>query len=121
MLWKKSQKSNATTKPSKSLDQIRVPQSLVRRNRFDYILDEVYIDMFYTKQTYFALRTISLLDGNILIFKSLPISDKTARYVPSQETAIDHTISLFGARRSHKLMYKVSDKGFVEAVYRRQT
>lgn len=98
-----------------------VPVPVERKERWSQILDEVYIDMFHTTDTFFALRTISLLGGNILIMKTLPKADKTARYVPSQEKAIDHTIRLFGARRTHKLMYNIVDeKGFVEAVYRRQ-
>ena len=74
--------------------------------------------MFHTSKIFFALRTISLLDGEILIFKALPISDKTARYVPSQETAINHTIALIGVEGSHVRMYEIHNKGLIEAVYR---
>jgi len=121
MFWTQSiQKSKPSTKTSKPLEESTILQSVKREIPFPHILDEVYIDMFYTTDTFFALRTISLLSGDILVFKSLPISDKTARYVPSQEKAIAHTLSLFSANRTHKQMYLTDDKGFVEAVYRRQ-
>lgn len=77
--------------------------------------------MFHTSELAFGLRTISLLGGDILILKALPISDKTARYVLSQERAIAHTIDLFGATFTHTKMYSITlDTGFVEAVYRRK-
>lgn len=93
-------------------------QPVIRENAFPEILDEVYINMFHTSKIFFALRTISLLDGEIFIFKALPISDKTARYVLSQEKAIDHTIGLFGIEDSHVKMYEIQHKGLIEAVYR---
>ncbi len=75
--------------------------------------------MFHTSKLAFGLRTISLLGGEIIILKAVPISDKTARYVRSQERAIIQTISRFGVIYSHTLMYKIIDqKGLIEAVYR---
>lgn len=75
---------------------------------------------YYTKTQSFGLRTISLLDEEILILKALSKSDKNAKYVPSQEKAVDHTIALFGLNHSHKKMYSLHDRsGLIEAVYRR--
>jgi hypothetical protein len=77
--------------------------------------------MYHTADIFFALRTISLLGGEIIILKALPISDKDAHYVPSQETAVDHTIFEFGIRYSHVKMYAIKDQlGLIEAVYRRR-
>lgn len=77
--------------------------------------------MFHTSEYAFGLRTISLLGGEILILKAIPISDKTARYVKSQEMAVDHTLDQFGVYYTHKKMYSIkTHTGFIEAVYRRK-
>jgi len=85
--------------------------------------------MFVTSKVAFGLRTISLLGGDILILKAMPISDKSARYIPSQESAIAHTINTFGVRNTHTMMYQVSTpdtreiydnpSGLIETMYRR--
>lgn len=76
--------------------------------------------MFHTSELAFGLRTISLLGGEIIVLKALPISDKTARYVKSQEKAIAHTLAQFGVTYTHTKMYCIKNKGLVEAVYRRK-
>lgn len=85
--------------------------------------------MFVTSKISFGLRTISLLGGDILILKAMPISDKTARYVSSQQSAVAHTIDIFGVRNTHTMMYTEmlpdnrtvieNPSGLIETVYRR--
>jgi hypothetical protein len=76
--------------------------------------------MYHTTKLAFGLRSISLLGGEILIFKALSLDDKTARYVKSQEKAVRHTIDQFNATYSHTEMYTIFDEnGLIESVYRR--
>lgn len=85
--------------------------------------------MFVTSKISFGLRTISLLGRDILILKAMPISDKTARFVSSQESAVAHTINTLGVRKTHTVMYTKmlpdnrtvikNPSGLIETVYRR--